>query len=105
MSLSGDLTEFALTELLQVLSLGRKSGVLSLIKADAARGTITLRRGRLVDAEVEGGAVGEEAFFALVATRKGRFVFRGTREQEPARQSIQRPLDVLLLEANAPSQP
>jgi hypothetical protein len=98
MSLSGDLTEFGLTELLQVLSMSKKSGVL-VLRGDVAHGTLTLLNGRLVDAEVESGPVGEAAFFTLLEVRQGRFVFRGEVDEE-GRRSISRTLDSLLLDAS-----
>ena len=97
MGLSGDLTAFGVAELLQILSMGKKSGVLN-VRGDAAQGKLTLVRGRVVDAQVEGGAVGEEAFFALLDIHHGRFTFRQDFDDE-GRQSISRTLDALLLDA------
>jgi hypothetical protein len=98
MGLSGDLTAFGVAELLQILSMGKKSGVLHL-RGEATRGSLTLLQGRVVDAEVEDGAVGEEAFFALLDVHQGRFTFRQDFDGE-GRQSIRRTLDALLLDAS-----
>jgi len=54
MELSGDLSDFALTDILQILALSRKSGTLSLQSGDLS-GTIVIERGRITHAAVEPG--------------------------------------------------
>jgi len=54
MELSGDLSDFALTDILQILALSRKSGTLSLQSGDLC-GTIVIERGRITHAAVDTG--------------------------------------------------
>ena len=103
MSVSGDLNEFGVAELLQVLNISRKTGVLAL-QGGGVSGALTLAQGRLVDARLKDGPEGEEAFFALVGMLEGRFLFRGTEELAGMR-TISRPLEALLLEAGLPPRP
>jgi hypothetical protein len=111
MGLSGDLGYFKLPEVLQVLSVGRNSGTLT-IHGDAASGSMLLAGGRLVDARLEAKGKrmheGEEAFFALLTNTSGTFVFEAapkSGDAEPQadseqRGSVARALDALLLEAH-----
>lgn len=100
MSLTGNLADFGVGELLQILSMGRKTGILA-VEGDLHSGELVLWGGRLVHA-TEAAAVGEEAFYRLMSNRAGRFIFTTTPvdEEVAARAvTIQRKLDVLLLEA------
>jgi hypothetical protein len=54
MELSGDLSDFALTDILQILALSRKSGTLSLQSGELC-GTIVIERGRITHAAVDNG--------------------------------------------------
>src|SRR5215510_2429369 len=54
MELSGDLSDFALTDILQILALSRKSGTLSLQSGELC-GTIVIERGRITHAAVDSG--------------------------------------------------
>jgi hypothetical protein len=54
MELSGDLSDFALTDILQILALSRKSGTLSLQSGELC-GTIVIERGRITHAAVDEG--------------------------------------------------
>jgi len=54
MELSGDLSDFALTDILQILALSRKSGTLSLQSGELC-GTIVIERGRITHAAVDKG--------------------------------------------------
>ena len=100
MALSGDLTEFRLAEVLQILSLGRKTGVLSL-SGDRTRGTIVLSAGRLINATTD-DLLGEAAFLELAGNREGTFTFVPVAESElhvsdaPPLRSLQ----TLLMEAS-----
>ena len=49
MELTGDLSDFALTDILQILALSRKTGTLSL-ESDGVRGKITIEGGRITHA-------------------------------------------------------
>jgi hypothetical protein len=99
LSLSGQLADFGVAELLQILSMGKKSGVLA-IEGDQAQGQVYLNEGRLVHAADERGLDGEAAFRRLAANRSGRFSFTlGTRPDIPT--TIRRPLQTMLLEQDA----
>jgi hypothetical protein len=109
MGLSGDLGYFGLPEVLQVLSMSRSSGTLT-IDGDLAQGSMLMSAGRLVDARLAtGGSMGEEAFFALMANKGGGFLFQpdgeiaedGTQPQRERKRSVSRGLESLLLEASA----
>jgi hypothetical protein len=109
MGLSGDLGYFGLPEVLQVLSMSRSSGALT-VNGDVAQGSMLMSAGRLVDARLAGGgSEGEEAFFALMTNKGGGFLFQpeGNVPEDEAqphpesKKSIVRGLESLLLEAGA----
>ena len=66
MGLAGNLGEFHLGELLQVLSMGRKTGVVT-IKGDVASGRLTLVSGRVVDAAIDDGGAGRGSLLRAAA--------------------------------------
>jgi len=74
--LSGRLDEFALSSVLIVLELERKSGML-VLSGDQATGRIAVRDGRVVRADVDGPGAqrGALAVFDLLAWTRGRFEF------------------------------
>ena len=100
MALRGELTHFGVGELLQILSMGKKSGILEL-NGGQVSGELALRDGRLVHAGT-GRSVGEEAVFLLLKNSAGRFTFTPTSSEEVgAREvTVRRNLDSLLLEAS-----
>ena len=109
MGLSGDLGYFGLSEVLQVLSMSRNSGTLT-INGDLTEGSMLMSAGRLVDARLAtGDSVGEEAFFALMTNKGGGFLFQPegevleheTQPHHERKRSIVRGLESLLLEAGA----
>lgn len=92
--LEGNLAQIPLVDLLQILSVNRRTGRLR-VERDGTRGELVLSLGQPVDAEL-GAATGEKALFRLLARREGQFVFQpGT---VPAEGRIRRRLDDLLLE-------
>ncbi len=73
MSLRGGLTELQLADLVEMMSLGSKTGVIALWDLDgAAVGTVAFREGLLVSASC-GAFTGEKAFYALLALSDGSF--------------------------------
>ena len=72
--LLGTLTEINLTDLLQILRMNRRSGLLE-VETEGRRGTIFLNEGEVVDAEV-GRFHGEKAFYRTLEWTGGRFEFR-----------------------------
>ncbi len=71
--LSGDLSQVALFDLLQVFSANRRTGRLEL-SARKAEGRVWVEDGRIVDATFAGVA-GEKALYRILGTRSGTFVF------------------------------
>ncbi len=92
--LLGTLTEISLMDLLQVLRMNRRSGLLEL-ELEGRRGTLFLSEGEVVDAEV-GRFRGEKAFYRTLEWEGGKFEFRP--QQVAVRQLIKRPGENLILE-------
>lgn len=101
MGLAGNLGEFHLNELLQVLGMGRKTGVVT-IKGDVASGRLNLVSGRVVDASSEGVGRGEPAFFVLLQNAGGSFRFVTDPAVADLPVTIDRALESLLLEGTHP---
>ena len=75
MSFTGTLSELALCDLVEITSLGGKTGVLDVAYSDgASAGRLAFRDGTLVSASC-GALSGERAFYALIGLREGSFVF------------------------------
>jgi len=75
MSFTGTLNELALCDLVEITSLGGKTGVLDVADGDGApAGRLTFRDGALVSASC-GALSGERAFYSLIGLREGGFVF------------------------------
>jgi response regulator RpfG family c-di-GMP phosphodiesterase len=70
---SGDLNELSIVELVQMLNLNKKSGIL-IIDSDTIKGEIYLREGQLVGAKTLNNE-GEKAVYDLAALEKGAFNF------------------------------
>jgi CheY-like chemotaxis protein len=72
---SGDQSQMAWTDMLQIMELNHKSGVLVLRKPSGVQtGKVLFKDGRLINAQAA-SLKGEEAFFALMTTEKGSFEF------------------------------
>jgi hypothetical protein len=75
MGLRGDLAELPLPHLVEMTSIGGKTGRLVLFdEEDAVAGELTFRAGRLVGARC-GELTAEKAFYALLALKTGTFDF------------------------------
>ena len=103
MGLSGDLRDFDLSEVLQILAMGKKTGILEL--ADAAdggdRGSVWLRDGRVMHAVRAPDLQGVPALMDLLSTARGRFSFESATPSDPETPvTIDRTLEGLLLEAS-----
>ena len=92
--LLGTLTEITLMDLLQVLRMNRRSGLLEL-ELEGRRGTLFLSEGEVIDAEV-GRFRGEKAFYRTLEWEGGKFEFRP--QPVGVRQLIRRPGENLILE-------
>ncbi|MHB8868436.1 MAG: DUF4388 domain-containing protein [Thermoleophilia bacterium] len=107
MGLSGDLRDFDLSEVLQILVMGKKTGVLEL--ADPSNGgvygQVWLRQGRVAHAKGRSGSVGVAALVDLLHTGEGRFSFETSLSHgSEVPVTIDRPLESLLLEASGSDQ-
>ncbi len=75
MSFTGNLSELALCDLVEITALGGKTGVLDVTQADGSpAGRLAFRGGTLTSASC-GALVGERAFYALIGLKEGGFVF------------------------------
>lgn len=82
MGLRGDLGEMALPDLVEMTSVGDKTGRLVIYdEEEAVAGVLMFRAGRLVGARA-GELTAEKAFFALLGLRTGSFDFDSTAELE-----------------------
>lgn len=91
---SGSLAELALTDVVQVLSQGRKTGQLS-IRNGAEQGEVHFLEGAVVNALWQ-GLRGEEAFFAMLGLSTGDFALDPT--FRPSSQAISSNVEALMLE-------
>jgi len=70
--LFGSLGQLSVPDLLQTAEAGRRTGTVN-FQHDGSKGTVWLRDGFVVDAEVEGGSRGEEAVYAIALWSDGTF--------------------------------
>lgn len=93
--LSGQLEHLGPIDVFQMLETARKSGLLT-IEAGGGGGSFSIREGALVQGRF-GTAVDEQALFALLTVRAGRFAFTPAEVALPPGVSA-RPLTPLLME-------
>lgn len=74
MALQGSLTELSLPDVIQLVSVSRKTGAFH-VDRDGERGRIFLRAGQIVDAEV-GTLRGEHAVYEMATWTRGHFSFK-----------------------------
>jgi CheY-like chemotaxis protein/predicted regulator of Ras-like GTPase activity (Roadblock/LC7/MglB family) len=91
----GKVTDFQLSDLIQMNVLGRMVTALAVIKDDE-KGLIFFNEGNVVHAEC-GNAVGDEAFYKIVSWETGKFEFR--KDARPEKETITQGWQSLLLEA------
>jgi DNA-binding response OmpR family regulator len=92
--IEGNLAQIPLVDLLQILAVNRKTGLLE-VQREGEKGEIALQDGRVADARL-GRVSGEKALYRLLTRREGQFSFvPGPAAGEPR---IQKKLDELLLE-------
>jgi hypothetical protein len=97
MSFKGTLSELALADLIEITSLGAKTGVLDITYPDGTpAGRIAFSEGALMSASC-GALAGERAFYALLGLKEGSFVFDP--DVDPGEASIDLPTGSLLMEA------
>jgi CheY-like chemotaxis protein len=92
--LLGTLTEISLMDLLQILRMNRRSGLLEL-EMEGKRGTLFISEGEILDAEV-GRFRGEKAFYRTLGWEGGKFEFRP--QPVLVHSLIKRPGENLILE-------
>jgi DNA-binding response OmpR family regulator len=93
--IEGNLAQIPLVDLLQILSVNRKTGRLT-VEREGERAVIALRDGRVLDAAL-GTVAGEKALFRLLARREGQFAFVPGQLGEVA-ERIDRRIEELMLE-------
>jgi DNA-binding response OmpR family regulator len=93
--IEGNLAQIPLVDLLQILSVNRKTGRLA-VEREGERAVIALREGRVLDA-VLGNVTGEKALFRLLTRREGQFAFVPGQLGDTA-ERIDRRVEELMLE-------
>jgi DNA-binding response OmpR family regulator len=93
--IEGNLAQIPLVDLLQILSVNRKTGQLA-VEREGERAVIALREGRVVDAAI-GAVTGEKALYRLLTRREGQFAFMPNPDGAAA-ERIDRRLEELMLE-------
>lgn len=71
--ISGNLSQFFIPDLWQMLSLNRRSGILQ-VEGERVAGSIYIERGEIVSASTQ-NIVGEKALFRLIPLKEGKFRF------------------------------
>ena len=94
MALTGSLTETEPVDVVQLISMGRKSGVLRVVDGHE-RIEIHFRDGQVLDA-AHGSQRGEEVVYDLFTRRAGRFTFEPG--QVTAAKAVERSVESLILE-------
>jgi DNA-binding response OmpR family regulator len=92
--IEGNLAQIPLVDLLQILSVNKKSGRLT-VEREGEHAEIALRDGRVTDATV-GVVTGEKALFRLLTRREGQFAF--VPGQDVGAERIERKVEELVLE-------
>ena len=96
--LAGDLAHCGLSTLLVLIEMERKNGVLRLQTTDGRSGQISLREGRVIDANVSGSEqpVGAEAVYVMLTWSSGKFELVVCKVDGPDR--VQRATTHILME-------
>jgi hypothetical protein len=95
MSFQGSISELPVPDIIQLVSVSGKTGMFLLLRG-SERGSIYLRNGRIVHAEVD-GVSGEEAVYTLAIWSTGDFQFTPGKESETV--TIDKTNTSLLMEA------
>jgi hypothetical protein len=95
MSFQGSIQELPVPDIIQLVSVSGKTGMFLLVRG-SERGSIYLRNGRIVHAEI-GGVTGEEAVYTLAIWSTGDFQFTPGKESEAV--TIDKSNTSLLMEA------
>lgn len=95
MGLEGNLKDFDLADILQLISLGKKTGALN-VETDSNKGAIFFEEGTAVFASA-GDMSGDGAITRIMRWRKGSFVFKP--DEMAGQHNVQAPIMHLVLEA------
>jgi CheY-like chemotaxis protein len=94
LALQGDIQDFPLTWLLQVMKYDSRTAAIG-IRASDSEGAIYLRQGDAIHAQVRDGAKGEQALRQMLRWRKGRFTVQP--DARPREETIRSSIMHLLL--------
>jgi HD-GYP domain-containing protein (c-di-GMP phosphodiesterase class II) len=94
LALQGDVQDFPLTWLLQVMKYDSRTAAIA-IRTSESEGTIYLRQGDAVHVEVRGGAKGDQALRQMLHWRQGRFTVQP--DARPREETIRSSIMHLLL--------
>lgn len=92
--IEGNLSQIPLVDLIQILSMNKKNGVIILTRNEV-KGFVYFKEGNIVNANI-GKIEGEKAFFRLLSWSDGKFEFVPTKISTPIR--IHRNTDSLIME-------
>ena len=95
MSLAGDLQEFEITDVFQLIQLGQKDGILR-IQTDDDTGIVYFKNCMVAHAQTN-TIKGEPAIDVILSWKKGRFVFNPGEETE--QHTVDLPIQQVILEA------
>lgn len=95
MSLAGDLQDFEITDVFQLVQLGQKDGVLRIQTADNL-GVVCFKSGKVAHAQTN-SIQGEPAIDTILGWKKGRFTFNPG--EEIPHHTVDLPIQQVILEA------
>jgi hypothetical protein len=95
MSLAGDLQDFEITDVFQLIQLGQKDGTLRIQAADDV-GIVYFKNGMVAHAQTN-AVQGEPAIDIILSWKKGRFVF--SPGQDMPQHTVDLPIQQVILEA------
>uniref|UniRef100_A0A7C4XA07 DUF4388 domain-containing protein n=1 Tax=candidate division WOR-3 bacterium TaxID=2052148 RepID=A0A7C4XA07_UNCW3 len=95
MALEGNLEDFELTDVFQLIQLGAKDGSLRIQTPDDV-GVVYFKQGMVVHAKTN-SLVGEQAIDSILRWRSGRFVFRPN--EETIERTVELPIQQVILDA------
>jgi hypothetical protein len=95
MALAGDLQDFEITDVFQLIQLGQKDGVLSIQTANDS-GVVYFKNSLVVHAQTN-TIQGEPAIDTILSWKKGRFVFNP--DEETHLHTVDLPIQQVILEA------
>ncbi len=95
MALEGNLEDFELTDVFQLIQLGAKDGSLR-IQTQSDVGVVYFKSGMVIHAKTN-NLIGEQAVDSILQWRKGRFVFRPG--EETLEKTVELPIQQVILDA------